>query len=78
MSTATSRWIAGASREVVWSESRDAGGMFKSEVGVWRDPDGRFRAYIQDYWAGGMRSKPHPDQAAARADVGRLWEKFYG
>jgi len=71
--------IAGAVRDVVWSESREVyGEMFKSEVGVWRDPDGRFRAYVKDGWGGGMRSKPHPDEATARTDVTRLWEEFYG
>ena len=44
----TARLIAGASRDVTWHESRDAGDMFKSEVGVWRDPDGQFRAYVKD------------------------------
>lgn len=71
-------YIAGASREVVWREQRDAGDMFKSEVGVWRDPDGRFRAYVKDGWGGGIQSRPHPDEQAARADISRLWEKFYG
>jgi transcriptional regulator with XRE-family HTH domain len=56
-------YIAGAARDVVWSEERDAGDMFKSEVGVRRDPDGRFRAYVKDGWGGGVRSKPFPDQA---------------
>jgi hypothetical protein len=28
--------IAGALREVVWSEKRDTGGMFKAEVGVYQ------------------------------------------
>ena len=74
----TARLIAGASRDVTWHESRDAGDMFKSEVGVWRDPDGQFRAYVNDGWGGGMRSKPHPDEPAARADIARLWERFYG
>jgi hypothetical protein len=71
-------YIAGASRDVIWSEERDAGDMFTSEVGVWRDPDGRFRAFVKDGWGGGMRSKPHPDETTARADVPRLWEQFYG
>jgi len=74
----TVHMIAGETRDVVWSEERDAGDMFKSEVGVWRDPDGRFRAYVKGGWGGGMRSKPHLDEAAARADVTRLWEEFYG
>lgn len=78
MAEVTVRVIAGAPREVVWSEERDAGDMFKSEVGVWRDPDGRFRAYVKDGWAGGMRSKPHPDEDTARTDVTRLREVFYG
>lgn len=71
-------YIAGASREVTWSEKRDAGDMFTSEVGVWRDPDGRFRAYVKDGWGGGVQSRPHPDEETARSDIGRLWDKFYG
>lgn len=70
--------IAGAVREVVWRESRDAGDMFDSEVGVWRDPDGRYRAYVTGGWGGGIQSKPHPDEASARADATRLWGRFYG
>lgn len=78
MTAPTARHIAGAARDVVWSEQRDAGDMFKSEVGVWRDPDGRFRAYVKDGWGGGMQSRPHPDQETARRDIDRLWEHFYG
>lgn len=74
----SARLIAGAARDVVWSEARDAGGMFSSEVGVWRDPDGRYRAYVKDGWGGGVRSKPFPDEQAARGDIDRLWEHFYG
>lgn len=75
---AEARFIAGAQREVVWSEKRDAGEMFFAEVGVWREPDGRFRAYVSGSWGGGLRSKPHDSDQAARSDTGRLWEKFYG
>ena len=72
------RMVAGESRDVVFSEKRAAGGMFKSEVGVWRDPDGRFVAYVTDGWCGGIQSKPHPDEQTARSDIDRLWGKFYG
>ena len=68
--------IAGALREVVWSEERDAGDMFKAEVGVYWDGAG-FVAYVEA-WGGGIRSKAHLDQETARADIARLWEKFYG
>lgn len=78
MRQVSTRYIAGAARDVVWSEGRDAGDMFKPEVGVWRDPDGRFRAYVKDGWGGGIQSKPHPDETTARADIGRLWEHSYG
>ena len=74
----STRMIAGASREVTWSEPRDTGDMFSGEAGVWRDPDGRFRAYIRGGWGGGAHSKPHPDEAAARADIDRLWERCFG
>lgn len=70
------RHIAGALREVVWSEARDSGGMFDAEVGVYRDGDG-FVAFIDD-WGGGIRSRLHPDEKTARADIGRLWDRFYG
>lgn len=73
----TTSYIAGATREIVWRESRDAGDMFKSEVGVWRDRDG-FVAYVKDGWGGGIQSKRHPDETTARADIDRLWERFYG
>jgi hypothetical protein len=68
--------IGEAWREVVWWEQRDAGEMFPAEVGVWQDILG-FTAYVLA-WGGGLRSKPHPDQETAKADTGRLWEKFYG
>ena len=70
------RHIAGALREVTWSEHRDSGGMFDAETGVYRDGDG-FVAYISD-WGGGIRSKAHPDEESARRDIARLWERFYG
>ena len=69
--------IAGAMREVVWSEPRDCGGMFDAKVGIWRDGDG-FIAYVTDGWGGGVRSKRHPDEAAARGDIERLWNRLYG
>ncbi len=72
-----SSYIGGAVREVVWSETRDSGGMFTAEVGVWRE-GGKFVAYVKDGWTDGIRSAPHGDEQAARRDVGRLWEKFYG
>jgi len=75
--TGNTRWIAGAAREVVWSYERDAGDMFTSEVGVWLE-DAGFVAYVKDGWGGGNKSKPRPDQATARADTARLWERFYG
>lgn len=68
--------IAGALREVPWCEQRDAGEMFPAEVGVYRDGDG-FVAYV-DAWGGGIRSKLHPDEETARADIDRLWGRFYG
>lgn len=71
------RYIAGATRDVVWSESRDAGEIFKPEVGVWRDGDG-FVAYVSGGWGGGIQSGRHPDEVAARTDIARLWERFYG
>lgn len=74
----STRHIAGAARDVVWHELRDAGDMFKSEVGVWRDPDGRFRAYVKDGWGGGVNSKPRPDEQMARRDIARLWDNFHG
>ena len=70
------RHIAGALREVPWSEKRDSGGMFDAEVGVYRDGDG-FVAFIYD-WGGGIRSRIHPDVETARGDIDRLWERFYG
>ena len=73
----TARLIAGASRDVTWHESRDCGGMFHAEVGVWKDGTS-FVAYVKDEWGGGANSKPHPDEPAARADIGRLWERLYG
>lgn len=69
--------IAGAVREVVWSEQRDAGEMFSAEIGVWKDERG-FVAYVCGPWGGGVNSKHHPSEVAAQADTGRLWEKFYG
>jgi hypothetical protein len=73
----SARYVAGAVREVPWHEERDAGEMFKSEVGVWHDDRG-FVAYVKDGWGGGINSGHHPDQQAARHDITRLWEKFYG
>jgi hypothetical protein len=63
---------------VVWSEERDAGDMYKAEVGVVRVSDSRFHAFVRGGWGGGLVSKAHPGEAAARADIGRLWEKYYG
>lgn len=68
--------VDGAERDVVWSEERDNGGMFPSTVGVWRE-DGRFVAFVQDGWGGGVHSRQHPDEAAAKADIDRLWERLY-
>jgi hypothetical protein len=72
-------YIAGALRDVVWRERRDDGGMFgdAAEVGVWHDSGG-FVAYAKDGWGGGVRSKHHPDEATARRDTERLWERLYG
>jgi hypothetical protein len=70
-------YVAGVVREVPWREERDAGEMFLAEVGVWQDAGG-FTAYVKDGWGGGINSRPHPDLETARADVRRLWEKFYG
>jgi hypothetical protein len=75
---AETRFIAGDMREVTWSEKRDAGEVFPAEVGTWRNPDGRFQAYVMSGWSGGVRSKLHPDQESARQDVDRIWDQFYG
>lgn len=69
--------VAGAVREVVWSEERDAGDMFMSEVGVWAEPGG-FVAYVKDGWGGGKRSGCHASLELAQRDTSRLWEEFYG
>ena len=69
--------IAGALRDVPWCEKRSVlGEMFDPEVGVYRDGDG-FVAYV-DSWGGGIRSRIHSSEQAARSDIDRLWEKFYG
>lgn len=69
--------IAGARRLVVWRETRDSGGMFDAEVGVWKDGDS-FVAYVLDGWGGGVQSGKHPGEAAARGDIDRLWRRYYG
>jgi|GraSoiStandDraft_51_1057287.scaffolds.fasta_scaffold968207_2 hypothetical protein len=69
--------IGGEARDVVWSESRDNGGMFDSEVGVYRDGD-HYRAYVTDSWGAGIRSRQHESESVARGDIERLWDRLYG
>lgn len=73
---AEKKLVFGDVREVVWSERRDTGGMFDAEVGVWRDGPG-FVAYVQGEWGGGANSRRHPDEQSARADVDRLWSRYF-
>lgn len=63
--------MAGASREVVWSEKRDDGGMFDAEVGVYKSGN-QFVAYAANGWGGGVQCTRDTFEAA-RAEVDRLW-----
>jgi hypothetical protein len=66
---------------LIWSEYRDCGATFDAEVGVYRVEDhslaDKFVAYVYD-WGGGIRSMAHPDAETARADIPRLWDRYYG
>jgi len=71
------KFVAGQVRDVVFSETRDCGGMFDAEVGVWRGSQG-FTAYVKDGFGGGINSGHHGSEQEARDDIERLWDKFYG
>ena len=66
--------------EQVFSEHRDNGGMFYSEVGVQKvtSTSGfRYRAYVTDSWGGGVQCfRSTPEEA--KSEIERLWEKMFG
>jgi len=74
----TRTFVAGAERDIVWSETRNDDGMHEAQVGVWRNPDGTYTAYARDGWGAGIKSSPHPDETAARTDTTRLWHRHHG
>jgi hypothetical protein len=75
---AVTRLVAGASRRVVWFEERDAGEMFKAEVGIWLDEKG-YTAYVMGGLGnGGMSAPARGTRDEARAEVARLWSRLYG
>lgn len=65
----------------VYKDSRDNGGMFRSEVGVQEvttaNGPNRFRAYVTDSWGGGVQCfRDTPEEA--KAEISRLWKKMFG
>lgn len=62
---------------VVESETRDTGQMFDAELGVYAKA-GQYHAYVTDGWGGGIGGPGFLTQDEAKADIPRLFEKFYG
>lgn len=69
-------YLFGENREVPLVETIDTGGMFDSKVGVYKTPEGKYRAFLQDGWGAGVAGKTKNSLAEATKDIERLTRKY--